>query len=71
MEWFSPEFFDTLILANMVIALTLVGLRFYRDMTRPLRSRGQAMPITETPDDTQPSQALGDAATPANPERRD
>lgn len=35
MEWFSPEFFDTLVIATMIIGLSLAAVRFYRDMSRP------------------------------------
>lgn len=52
---FTPEFFNTLIVLNIVIGLSLAARRFYKDMTRPLPRYPRA-PITPPNDDTQPHQ---------------
>lgn len=32
----TPQLFDALVIAVMLIGLALAGVRFYQDMTRPL-----------------------------------
>lgn len=36
MQSLTPEFFDTLIVAVIVIGLALAAVRLYADLTRPL-----------------------------------
>ena len=49
---FTPEFFDTLILAVMIIGLALAVVRFQRDMTRPLQRRAGSVPASFSQADT-------------------
>ena len=55
----TPELFDTLILANLIIGAALAGVWFYRQMRRrphkPLSSNDGYNPYAATSDDTQPS----------------
>ncbi len=41
MEALTPEVFNTLVIANIVIGMTLAAYRFTRDMTRPLPTAEQ------------------------------
>jgi hypothetical protein len=36
LDFVTPELFDRLILANLALGVVLAGIRFYRDMKRPL-----------------------------------
>lgn len=55
----TPELFDTLILANLIIGAALAGVWFYRQMRRrphnPLPSDNSYGQYTSLSDDTQPS----------------
>lgn len=58
----TPEFFDTLIIINMVVGLMLIAFRFSQDMNRPLPNRKrQPNPVESSqPDpleDTKPNQS--------------
>lgn len=33
LDFLTPEFFDMLVIANLIVALLLIGFRFYQDMT--------------------------------------
>ena len=46
---FTPQFFDTLVIAVILIGLALAGVRFYRDMTRPPIADKRAMPTSIPP----------------------
>jgi hypothetical protein len=68
MEALTPEFFNTLVIVNIVVGMALATYRFTRDMTRPAPTaedqREQAYD-EHSPgnlDDTQPSN-LGDTST--------
>lgn len=49
MNFLTPELFDLLIVAVIMIGLAFAAVRFYADMTRPLPPR---RPLPD--DDTQP-----------------
>jgi hypothetical protein len=49
MELLTPEGFDRLIVANLIVGVLLAGLRFYRDMTR------NHADLTTSLEDTQPN----------------
>lgn len=36
MKTLTPEFFNALILIVIIVGLVIAGIRFYRDMVRPL-----------------------------------
>lgn len=38
MEALTPEFFNTLVIINIVVGMALAAYRFTRDMTRPVPS---------------------------------
>lgn len=50
----TPEVFDRLILANLIVGVLLAGLRFYREMTRPLPDR-DSYDSAASLEDTQPN----------------
>lgn len=55
MDFLTPEFFNTLIIINMIVGLLLAGFRFYKDMTRPLPPSRRSSRLTRPDDDTQPN----------------
>jgi hypothetical protein len=71
LDFLTPELFNALIIACMLLGLLLVGWRFYRDMTRdiadPAEQREQVydessrLALSET--DTRPHQAASDSST--------
>lgn len=52
MDFLTPELFDVLIIGNMIVGLSLAGVRFYRDMTRPFTPREEFLQALEA--DTNP-----------------
>jgi hypothetical protein len=50
LSFLTPEVFNAIIVANLVIGVVLMVGRFYRDMTRPLPKRSP-----RPTDETQPS----------------
>lgn len=36
MDFFTPEVFDALIIANIVVGVLIAGRKFYKDVTGPL-----------------------------------
>ncbi|QPC84858.1 hypothetical protein G4Y79_10950 [Phototrophicus methaneseepsis] len=49
LDFLTPELVDTLIIANIIIALAIASVRFYRDLRRPTAMSWRS------PDETQPS----------------
>jgi hypothetical protein len=43
----TPQVFDVLVIANLIVGILLGGYRFYRDMTRPLPSATPATDATQ------------------------
>lgn len=61
MDFLTPEIFDRLIIANLLVGVVAAGLRFYRDMKRPLpdeRRQQQYDELSPVPDDTQPHRGI-------------
>ena len=56
MQNLTPEFFNGLIIVVMLIGLVMAGIRFYRDMTRPLppQINDYEEYLRRLQDDTQP-----------------
>lgn len=52
MDALTPELFDTLIVANIIIALALAGVRFYIDLRRPLGRSRRSQPVSPRPNNT-------------------
>jgi len=52
MDALTPELFDTLIVANIIIALALVGVRFYIDLRRPLGRSRRSQPANTRQNNT-------------------
>jgi hypothetical protein len=50
MEFLTPELVDTLIIANIIVALAIAGVRFYRDLRRPTAISWRSSQDTATPD---------------------
>lgn len=73
-DFLTPELFNILIIANMLVGLLLIGWRFYRDMTReipaPPDRREQAYDessrLVDADADTKPHQADADRRTERN-----
>ena len=73
-DFLTPQLFNALIIANMLVGLLLVGWRFYRDMTRDLPSPAEQreqvydessrLEFSET--DTRPHQAASDSTNARN-----
>lgn len=40
-NFLTPEFFDMLVIANLIVALMLIAFRFYQDMTHRKASPSQ------------------------------
>lgn len=58
-DLFTPEFFNILIIGNLVLGLILVAIRFRIDMKRPIRRSRRLLasrPAINPNDDTQPIQ---------------
>lgn len=36
MDFLTPEVFNFLVVANLIVGIALIAFRFYQDMTRPL-----------------------------------
>ncbi|MCA9882269.1 MAG: hypothetical protein KC615_15440 [Anaerolineae bacterium] len=51
MDALSPELFDTLIIANIIVALALAGVRFYIDMRRPIGRSRSIQPVDASHDE--------------------
>jgi hypothetical protein len=41
MDFLTPELFNFLVIANLIVGLLLIAFRFYHDMTRKLPEPGQ------------------------------
>lgn len=54
LSFVTPELFNTLIVANLLVGVLLVGWRFSRDMRRSL----PPVPASQPTDDTQPTSLL-------------
>ena len=73
-DFLTPQLFNALIIANMLLGLLLVSWRFYRDMTRdiadPAEQREQVYDessrLALSGTDTQPHQAASDSSTAQN-----
>jgi hypothetical protein len=73
-DFLTPELFNILIIANMLVGLLLIGWRFYQDMTRELPAppdrREQAYDESSHLDvadaDTKPHQTALDSRTQRN-----
>lgn len=52
MDALTPELFDTLIIANIIIALALAGVRFYMDLRRPLGRSRRSQSVNTRPNNT-------------------
>jgi len=65
MDGLTPEFFNVLIIANIIIGLALVSVRFYHDMTRKprpsSRSRSTSAPLVSVHEgDTKPNAVVSE-----------
>lgn len=56
LDFLTREFFDTLIIAVIIIGGALAVVRLYSDFTRPLARRDQPNQPQQNLDDTQPHQ---------------
>ncbi|RMG84088.1 MAG: hypothetical protein D6712_11885 [Chloroflexi bacterium] len=54
MDFLTPEFFDTLVIAVIIIGGALAVVRLYRDFTRPLMDEHPQWAM----DDTQPTATI-------------
>jgi len=41
LDFLTPEIFDMLVIANLIVALVLIAFRFYQDMTRKVQPDAQ------------------------------
>ena len=58
MDFLTPELFDQLVIANLLVGIGLIGYRFYYDMTRDdnqAEHREQVYDESSLMDDTQPT----------------
>jgi hypothetical protein len=74
LDFLTPELFNVLIIANMLVGLLLIGWRFYQDMTRDIpappdrreQTYDESSYLEETKADTKPHQAALDSRTQRN-----
>jgi cell division protein FtsN len=70
-EFLTPQIFNMLVIANMLVGLALIAYRFTRDMQQPIPSQHRQQAHDEashnTLDDTDPhaAQAIENAEIPA------
>ena len=61
-EFLTPEIFDMLVIANLIVALALIAYRFTRDMSQPVssdqRQQSQDEISTSALEDTTPNNAI-------------
>lgn len=61
MDFFTPEFFNTVIVVNMIVGLGLAGWRFYREMQRaPFDDSAYRAYLRALQEDTQPHRPGGE-----------